>query len=198
MKLTDSRLHENDMINQEETTPVTPFAAVVYPRGAQVLGFLKSFAEGLKQADVRVAGCVQEGLNDQDGAFLGIDAIDLTSGNRVPIKRLTHVNRVTETCGLDVAALAGTSGILRQAIAAHVELIVFDKFGAEEQQGRGLSDELFYAISEGIPMLITVPEAALDIWTERTGGMGDILPLDAPTVERWWHGISRPVAEQSA
>mgnify|MGYP001235875589 CR=1 FL=1 len=178
------------MTNQAETNAVAPFAAVVYPRGAEVLGFLKSFAEGLKRAGARVAGCVQEGVYDQDGAFLGIDAIDVTSDGRVPIKRLTHVNRVTETCGLDVAALASTSGILRQAIAARVELIVFDKFGAEEQHGRGLSDELFYALSEDVPLLITVPEAALDIWTERTGGMGTVLPLDTTTVERWWRGVS--------
>ena len=192
MKLTDTPLHESGRINQTETTSVTSFAAVVYPRGANVLGFLKSFAEGLMQADLRVAGCVQEGVYDKDGAFLGIDAIDLTSGSRVPIKRLTHVNRVTETCGLDVAALAGTSGILRQAIDARVELIVFDKFGAEEQQGRGLSDELFSAISEGIPLLVTVPEAALDIWTERTGGMGDILPLDVQAVEQWLRKAAKP------
>ena len=179
------------MTKQIETNAVAPFAAVVYPRGAEVLGFLKSFAEGLKRVGVRVAGCVQEGVYDQDGAFLGIDAIDVPGDSRrVPIKRLTHVNRVTETCGLDVAALVGTSGILRQAIAARVELIVFDKFGAEEQHGRGLSDELFHAISSDVPLLITVPEAALDIWTDRSGGMGTVLPLDATTVERWWRGVS--------
>lgn len=188
MKLTDAH-GGGGLMDQAETADVASFAAVVYPRGGKVLGFLKSIAEGLRRPDVRIAGCVQEHVNDQNGDFLGIDAIDLTCGGRFPIKRLTHVNRETETCGLDVAALAGTSSILRQAIADHVELIVFDKFGAEEQNGRGLSDELFCAISEGIPLLITVPEAALNIWVERTGGMGAILPLDASAIEQWWRQV---------
>ena len=175
---------------QPLTATAAPFAAVVYPPLSNAVGFLGAFAEKLKQRGVRVAGIVQEKVPGPDGAFTGIDAIDVATGARAPIKRVTRQNRDTNNCALDASVLAGTSGFLRDAIKEGVELIVFDKFGIEEQNGRGLSDEILLAISEGIPLLISVPQPALDIWQKRTGAMGSVLPLDAGALEHWWAGIS--------
>lgn len=171
-------------------TRKTPrFAAVAYPPRSRSIGFLAAFAERLRADGVRVAGLVQEGVEDADGAFRGIDAVDVATGARVAIKRVTARNRDTNVCALDTQALAANSGVLRRAVAARAELIVFDKFGVEEQRGKGLSDEIMAAIAEGIPLLISVPEPALDIWQERTGGLGAVLPLDPKALDDWWAAV---------
>lgn len=187
--MTDPPSTAQPLTAQPLTAIAAPFAAVVYPPQSNAVGFLGAFAEKLKQRGVRVAGIVQEKVRDSDGALTGIDAIDVATGARAPIKRVARQNRDTNNCALDASVLAGTSGFLRHAIEEGVELIVVDKFGTEEQNGRGLSDEILLAISEGIPLLISVPQPALDIWQERTGAMGGVLPLDAGALEQWWAGI---------
>jgi nucleoside-triphosphatase THEP1 len=178
------------MTHRDRAGATAPFAAVVYPPRSNAVGFLGAFAKKLKRRGVRVGGIVQEMVPDPDGAFTGIDAIDVATGARAPIKRVARQNRDTTNCALDASVLVGTSGFLRDAIEGGAELIVFDKFGTEEQNGRGLSNEILLAISEGIPLLISVPQPALDIWQERTGAMGGVLPLDAGALEDWWTGVS--------
>lgn len=168
----------------------TSFAAVVYKPGANDVGFLANFATKHKEQDVKVAGLVQGAVHDTDGTFLGIDAVDVTTGARSPIKRVPRYDHNKKACALDASVLVGTSGVMRDAIQAGADLIVFDKFGVEEQNGRGLSDEIFMAISDGIPLLISVPEPALEIWTDRTGGMGSLLPADVDALECWWDGAT--------
>ena len=166
------------------------FAAVVYTPRSNGVGFLAAFAEERKKHGVRVAGLVQEKVLNDDGTYAGIDAVDVVTGARIPIKRVPKHDYDKNACALDASVLVGTSGVLRDAIKSKAELIVFDKFGVEEQKGRGLSDEIMLAISDGIPFLISVPETALEIWKERTGGMGGVLPVEVEALERWWGGVS--------
>ena len=175
-------------------TEVAPFAAVVYRPQTNVVGFLGAFARDLRARGVDVAGLVQEKVLDGDGAYAGIDAIDVATGARAPIKRVTRHSRDTNSCALDASVLAGTSGVLRAAVGNGAELIVFDKFGSEEQKGRGLADEILLAISEGIPLLISVPAPALGLWRDRTGGLGGELPPRPQALEQWWRDVSAAVA----
>lgn len=169
--------------------PTPRFAAVVYPARQQAVGFLAAFADKLKAQGVRVAGIVQETMREADGAYLGVDSIDVASGARTPIKRVDAATRDARVCALDPQALAETGPILSRAIAARADLIVIDRFGKEEQNGRGLTDEIMTAIADGIPLLISVPDAAFDIWTERTGGLGAVLPPDLDALAEWWAGV---------
>lgn len=163
------------------------FAAVVYQPRVKAVGFLARLADRVKAEGRRVAGIVQEHVHDTDGVFIGIDAVDVTTGHHIAIKR-NDGSAKSDRCTLDTQQLAETSPILRAAIADKPDLIVLDKFGIEEQNGRGLTDEIMAIISEGIPFLISVPEPVLDIWTERTGGLGGVLPMDDEALDDWWSG----------
>ena len=66
--------------------------------------------------------------------------------------------------GTQQAFLAGTSGIIGKAIDDAVDLVVVEKFDEHEQKGKGLIDEILQTIVAGIPLLISVPEAALPAW----------------------------------
>ena len=66
------------------------------------------------------------------------------------------------------------------------DLVVVEKFGEHEQKGKGLIDEILQTIVAGIPLLISVPEAALPAWQERTGDLGDVLPFTEAAFWQWW------------
>ncbi len=162
---------------------ITSFAAAVYkPDTGDRMALLK-FVEKQKALNIRIGGVLQEAIFDSDGEITGLDAIDVSNGRRIPISRPAPN---AGECGLDVSALADTTGIIRNAINERVDLIVVEKFGELEQGGKGLIDEILQTIVEGIPLLISVPEAALPIWQERSGELGSILPFNEEAFQQWW------------
>lgn len=160
-----------------------PFAAAVYGPQTEDRLALSKFALGLKSRGVNVGGLVQEALFDGNGEICGIDAIDVSTGQRIPISRPAAT---AGDCGLDVSALTETTGIIRRAISDRCDLIVIEKFGEMEQGGKGLIDEIMETIVEGIPLLISMSESALPIWQERSGGLGEVVDFDEKSFETWW------------
>ncbi|MFT5664813.1 MAG: nucleoside-triphosphatase THEP1, partial [Gammaproteobacteria bacterium] len=147
---------------------------------------LFKFVEKQKKQNIRIGGILQQAQFDLSGRVIGIDAVDIATNHRTSISRPAETAGV---CGLDVAALVETSATIRTAISRRVDLVVVDKFGELEQKGKGLIDEILEAIVEGIPLLISMPEAALPIWQERSGGLGSVLTFDEPAFEHWWQSI---------
>jgi len=171
-----------------------PFAAAVYPAKKADRMALARFVDALKKANVRVGGLLQEKvLMGQDG-MQRVEAVDIATGKRIPINQPTPETWRDRVCSLDVSALAETTASLRQAIQDGVELIVVEKFGDAERDGEGLTDEILQAIAVGIPVVIAVPDTNLDIWNDRSGGMGDVLTCDEEELHGWWasvHGENR-------
>jgi nucleoside-triphosphatase THEP1 len=154
---------------------------------------LYKFVETQKALKTRIGGVLQEGLFDAQGTMTGLNAIDVATDRRIPISRPQQNDG---DCGLDVAALAETSGIIGKAIDDAVDLVVVEKFGEHEQKGKGLIDEVLQTIVAGIPLLISVPEAALPAWQERTGDLGDVLPFTEEAFRQWWQSQQQTSPDQ--
>lgn len=162
------------------------FAAAVYdPDTGDRMALLK-FVEKLKTLNKRVGGVLQEATFNSENQMTGLNAIDVASGRRIPISR--PVSNSNE-CSLDVSALAETTEIIRKAIHDRLDLVVIEKFGELEQNGKGLIDEILQTIVEGIPLLISVPKAALPIWQERSGELGSVLSFSEEAFEHWWEDL---------
>ncbi len=165
---------------------IAPFAAAVYrPDTGDRMALLK-FVEKQKAQNIRVGGILQERLFNSEGEIIGLDAVDVATSRRIPISRPA---KNEDECGLDVSALAGTTGIIRNAISERLDLVVVEKFGELEQNGKGLIDEILQTISEGIPLLIAVPEAALPLWQERSGELGSVIDFSEEAFYRWWQSL---------
>lgn len=160
-------------------------AAVYRPDTGDRMALLK-FVEQLKSQQVRVGGLLQEAQFDVAGEIIGLNAIDVLSGRRIPI---THPPDSNDECTFDVSALADSTAIIRNAIDDRLDLIVIEKFGELEQDGRGLIDEIFQTIAAGIPLLISVPEAALPLWQERSGELGSVLSFNLDAFQQWWQQL---------
>ncbi len=181
--------------NQLEENGITmALAAAVYPSRQREMGVLHAFAEEVRSAGWRVGGIVQEVLKNADGITTGIDAIELDTGHRFAINRPTDSDRLHKTCSLNPAVLAEASGALDRAIRSHMDLVIIEKFGEQEQQGEGLADEILRAVSEGIPTLVAVPNGVRDVWREFTGGMGEELDFDMESFRQWWQHHRPPKA----
>ncbi len=164
----------------------TTFAAAVYARDLADRGALSEFAAELRTAGARVGGLVQDVVRGDDGRMRRIDMVELDTGRRIAINQPTRENLENKTCSLDTSALTESTEALRRAIREGVDLIVLEKFGEQEQKGQGLNDEIFAAIAAEIPLLIAVPEFALELWQERSGALGDTLPYDLNAFRQWW------------
>jgi nucleoside-triphosphatase THEP1 len=167
---------------------IAPFAAAVYtPDTADRMALLK-FVEKLKSSNIRVGGVLQEALFNSAGEIVGLDAVDVATSERIPISR---PSKGDDECGLDVSALAETTRIIRHAISERFDLVVVEKFGELEQDGKGLINEIFQTIAEGIPLLISVPEAALPVWQQRSGELGSVLDFSEQAFEQWWQSLQQ-------
>ncbi|MDP6426738.1 MAG: DUF2478 domain-containing protein [Rhodospirillales bacterium] len=166
----------------------TAFAAAVYTPKQADKSALPEFVRGLKADRVSVAGILQESRLDPRDGTRTIESVDITTGHRIPIKRPMPTEG---ECGLDVANLAETSAVLRDAARAHPDLVVIEKFGDQEQNGEGLLDEIMQIIAAGIPLLIAVPEPAIGIWRRQCGGLGVTLPFTEDAMRNWWQELSK-------
>jgi len=166
---------------------ILTFAAAVYKPDTVDRKALSRFVAWLLSRNTRVAGILQETTVDSSGKVIGLNAVDISTNRRLLISRPTKND---DECGLDVSALVETAGIIRKAISDRADLVVIEKFGEQEQGGKGLNDEILQAIAAGIPLLIAVPEAALSIWQERSGELGSVLPFDEEAFRQWWQTIS--------
>jgi len=171
--------------------PPALFAAAVYVPGTRDAAELARFIAALKTDGVRLGGLIQEEVFTPEGARDRIDTVDIATGERIVINRQTPANRVSHNCSLDVSALTETSAAIRRAVADGVDLVIIEKFGAQEQTGGGLADDILHVITEGVPLLVAVPEPGLDAWQKRTGGMGDQLPYREQAFRDWWVASSR-------
>jgi len=175
--------------NAPDTAETAPFAAAVYTPHVANRDALVDFAAELKAQHVRVGGLVQEVMFDDVGRRIGIDIVEVDTGDRFPINRPTKENLEGHTCSLNTEKLADSTEALRRAVRERYDLIVLEKFGEREQKGEGLLDEIFLAISEQIPLLIAVPQPALELWNERCGNLGATLDFDLDAFRKWWSEV---------
>jgi len=174
---------------------LAPFAAAVYTANTDDRMALLKFVEKQRALQTRVGGVLQEALYDAEGAITGLNAVDVATNRRIPITRTVNND---DECGLDVSALVQTAAIINQAIHDRLDLVVIEKFGELEQNGQGLIDEILNTISEGIPLLISVPEAALPVWQERSGELGAVLAFSEEAFQQWWQDLAGQTGTKSA
>jgi nucleoside-triphosphatase THEP1 len=72
-------------------------------------------------------------------------------------------------CWLDPDWLASLAIRLAAAIAAGADLVIINRFGRLEAEGKGLIDLIRQALDADIPVLIAVPERRFATWIRFSG-----------------------------
>jgi nucleoside-triphosphatase THEP1 len=168
----------------EQTT--ARFAAAVYSADTSDRMALFKFAQKQKAGKTRIGGVLQIAIFDTDGNIAGLDAINIATSEQLSISRPRDNGTI---CGLDTSVVTATSSIISAAVDNQLDLVVIEKFGALEQKGGGLIDDILLTIAEGIPLVISMSQTALPVWQELSGGLGDVLAFEETAFEQWWQNI---------
>ncbi|WP_419797524.1 MAG: DUF2478 domain-containing protein [Terasakiella sp.] len=169
-----------------QTAKPIRLGGVLYAADTPKRNALLDFATNLQKRGWHVCGLTQELAYDNHGEKIGLDAIDIKTGERFALARPSKEDRAAGSCGFDVSRLCDTSKVLNNAIDKKADLLVVEKFGEREQDGNGLAQEIIAAALAGIPTLVAVPASALETWNDFTGRLGTLLPHDTDKLWDWW------------
>lgn len=164
-------------------------AAVVYRPTDDIDRVLASFAATLRRDGRRIGGIVQRNRRGDCGPANLMEVIDLMTEKSIPICQ--NLGSGSTACKLDQGRLAEAGQAVKRAIADRAELVIVNKFGKSEAEGRGLRSEIADAIVAGLPVLTSVSERLYPAWTAFTGGFGTTLLCDDAVIADWWRDISR-------
>lgn len=174
------------------STDTPHIAAVVYDPGEHIETLLEEAARELRRQGVRVGGLVQRSVRDNPEDRCRIELESVGSGTVYPLTQA--LGSQSQSCALDPAKLADASMVIREAISAAADLVLVNKFGAQEAAGGGLRDEMLEIAVAGIPLLTSVPRRFLDEWHAFMGDGATLLPMSLDAIVCWWKGIRQSSA----
>jgi Protein of unknown function (DUF2478) len=161
-------------------------AAVVYGAGDDPDGLLTAFAGDLCRSGRRVVGVTQVGRSCRsENPRLG--AVVLPERELVPLAE--DMRTCAAGCRLDAAQLAGVATRLCDAITDGSDLVIINRFGRTEAQGRGLADLIVRALDADIPVLVAVPEHRFAALIKFSDGMNVRLACRRDALDRWWRSL---------
>ncbi|MET4213381.1 DUF2478 domain-containing protein [Bradyrhizobium sp. LA2.1] len=159
-------------------------AALVYEAHQDPDAVLRSFAADLNARGCRVVGMVQAG----QCADSSLSAVLLHSGETLPLAQ--DFDPAARGCRLDLARLQNAGMRIADALSHGADLVIINRFGKRERDGKGLSHLIGRALDADIPVVIAVGRDHFADWIKFAGGMSVRLGCERGALEAWWRSIS--------
>ncbi|MBO9449353.1 DUF2478 domain-containing protein [Tropicibacter sp. R16_0] len=150
---------------------------------------LSAFAERLEAEGVSLAGVVQTNTECADSAKCDMD-LRVLSGNGEVIRISQSLGEGSRGCRLDPAALEQSVGLVTAALEDQPRLLIVNKFGKHEADGRGFRPIIGEALARDIPVLVGVNGLNEDRFIAFSEGVAEKLPADLDAMSAWLNGIS--------
>jgi hypothetical protein len=160
-------------------------AALVYEPGQDPDRVLREFAADLAGRGYRAVGLVQTG-RCLDAPKLS--AMLVHSGEELPL--FQDLGAGATGCRLDVGRLLDAGARIAGAIDEGADLVIVNRFGRQEREGKGLSWLVERALGADIPVVIAVPGHRFAEWISFADGMSVKLRCDRRALEAWWRAVS--------
>jgi hypothetical protein len=146
------------MISAAFTDNLLNLAAIVYRPEDDADSLLRDFAIALIHKGHKLGGLVQRNEKNDQHQHAAMELIDLMTGCVFPI------SQAGRDCKLDPGALANAALAIGRALDAGVELVIVNKFSAQEAAGKGLRNELAAAATTGLPSTLAPGKPSLEGW----------------------------------
>lgn len=115
---------------------------------------LEALAADLAARGLRCCGTVQINSERCDAGPCDMDVRVLPNG---PVLRISQdLGPQSKGCRLDPAALETAVGLVAAGMSADTDLLIINKFGKHEADGRGFRDVIAQALALDIPVLVGV------------------------------------------
>ncbi|MBR1176928.1 DUF2478 domain-containing protein [Bradyrhizobium sp. KB893862 SZCCT0404] len=167
-------------------------AALVYERQQDPDAVLRGFAADVNARGCRVVGMVQAGRC----ADSSLSAVLLHNGEKLLLAQ--DFDPAAQGCRLDLARLQNAGERIAGALAHGADLLIINRFGKRERDGKGLSHLIERALDADIPVVIAVGKDHFADWVRFAGGMSVKLGCERDALDAWWSGISAGHAQPAA
>ena len=160
-----------------------PILAIVYSDGLAADRFISDLGYRIRDAGIAVAGIVQHNKFIRDRTKCDMEVEELATGIVLQISE----DRGNEArgCRLDRGALSEAASLLSASLENEPELVILNKFGKLEAEGRGLRDALSDAVQLGVPIVVGVPYRNIEQWRAFTEGLAEECPIGSSRLHDW-------------
>lgn len=158
-------------------------AALVYDDGAEADAILAEAVAELRQEGVAIAGLLQHLGSPRSGGRPAVWGENLSSGARIRLDCPRDAGPFGS--GGDRTALVRVACMLDHALANPPDLVVVNRFGRAEAEGRGLCREFGRLIEAQLPLLTAVRFSRLPDWEAFLGHPAYLLLPTAAAVTCW-------------
>jgi hypothetical protein len=161
-------------------------AALVYEPDQDPDQILRDFASDLNARGYRAVGLVQLGHHRLDAPRLS--AMLVHTGEELQL--FQNLGACAAGCRLDHGQLIHAGAEVARAIEQGADLVILNRFGRQEREGKGLSHLVERALSADIPVVIAVPSHRFSDWIKFADGMSVKLRCDREALQAWWSAVS--------
>jgi nucleoside-triphosphatase THEP1 len=158
-------------------------AALVYGADQDPDAVLRDFADEVKRQGFRAVGLVQAG----QCADSSLSAVLVHRGEKL---LLAQDFDPAAGCRLDVSGLEDVGARVAEALEAGADLLIINRFGKRERDGKGLAYLIERALGADIPVIIAVSSDRFAEWIKYAGGMSGKLACERAALETWWRKVS--------
>ena len=153
--------------------------------------FLAAVAARLEQQGVRLAGTVQTNIARADRTKCDMDLRVLPDG---PVYRISEDRgAAARGCMLDHGALEQTVAEVARRLDG-AEVVIVNKFGKAESEGRGMVPVITEALALGMTVLVGVNGLNLPLYLDFAQGLSSALPPEESAATAWClKGVARHV-----
>lgn len=144
---------------------------------------LARLAGELLACGVKVAGVVQTNVERAGREHCDMDLRILPSGPLIRISQ--NLGAASQGCRLDAGALAAAVVAVERSLADGADLVIVNKFGKHEAEGRGFRHLIGAALAAGIPVLCGISARNRSAFDKFAEGMAVATPADMAQVTHW-------------
>lgn len=154
----------------------SPITAIVYAAGSDPAPALAGMADHLARRGFRCAGFVQRDVARPGRSRCDMLLADVASGATIAISEDRGPG--ARGCRLDEGELARAMMATMRALETGPDLLLINKFGKSEAEGRGFLPLIAEAVERGVRVLIAVPWRNIESWRRFAGGLAREVELD--------------------
>lgn len=148
---------------------------------------LTLFSRQMVARGTHLAGVAQTNTECSDSTLCDMDVLVLPDGPTIRISQ--SLGTGARGCRLDPSALEQAVALVSASLDRNPQLLVVNKFGKHEAEGRGFRPVIGDALMRGIPVLAGVNTMNHDAFVEFTQGMGQRLSAEPDALERWFEDL---------
>ncbi len=144
---------------------------------------LEDVSTVLAARGLRLCGTVQINTERETDGPCDMDVKVLPDG---PVVRISQaLGRESRGCRLNPDALETAVGEVQARLAEGADVLIINKFGKHEAEGRGFRDVIATAIEQDIPVLVGINGLNRDAFLKFSGGIAEEVAPNTDAIRNW-------------